>query len=71
MKKWVLRAVSLSAFWGMMDGCGALAELQQNIPAQVISYEGQTVSSVGLAGHPGPIEVPHVLITQSADAPLR
>ncbi len=50
MRNSARRLVHISAFWGILLFGSSLAVAQEGIAAPVISYEGQTVSSVELAG---------------------
>src|SRR5215471_10972370 len=63
-------AIALSIFWGAILGVSQFAvSQQQEQAAPVYSYEGQTVSSVSLAGQPDQARLPHLELAQQPNTP--
>src|SRR5215472_13256579 len=68
-KRTAFFAIVLSIFWRAILGDSHLAVAQQQAAAPVYSYEGQTVSSVSLAGQPDPTHLPHFELAQQPNTP--
>jgi outer membrane protein assembly factor BamA len=64
-----LCVIALAIFWGAILGGGHLAVAQQQVAAPAYSYEGQTVSSVSLAGQPDQTQLPHLELAQQPNTP--
>jgi outer membrane protein assembly factor BamA len=66
----LLRAVALCVLWGTISVCTqAVAEQPQTASARGYTYEGQTVSSVSLAGQPDQAVLPQFELAQRPNAP--
>src|SRR5215472_17506463 len=66
----LLRPLALCVLSGAISVCAhAVAETQQTTNVPVFSYEGQTVSSISLAGQPDQTLLPQFEIAQRPNAP--